>query len=104
MKSMRPTTTDRTSVYKPNPELNTYYNSVSVYVGKQGGAKTSGAITEAVALAAVDPKLHLIVVIMKKAFDPTIEAAKRISTAPIVSISYRDAVEFMQQRIHTSCS
>jgi hypothetical protein len=102
LRSIQPTARDGTSVYKPIAELNTYENSVNIYIGPQGKRKTSAALIESIALT-IKPEVHLIVVIMKKAYDPTVEAAKNVliesGTAQLVTIDYETAIDYIKQLV-----
>jgi hypothetical protein len=73
---------------------------VTVFVGKQGGRKTFGALNEAVSLS-LHPTVHLIVVIMKKEYDPTVEAAKSMlaqkGSTYLLQLPYDYAAEYLKR-------
>jgi hypothetical protein len=48
---------------------------------------------EAIAISHILPTLHLIVTVTRKSYDPTIEATRELSGAPILSLEYDEAEE-----------
>jgi hypothetical protein len=78
------------------PGLNTYTNSVSIAVGKQGAGKTFTFMNEAIAISHKIPETHLIILFSKKTYDPTVEATKHLSKCPVIILPYEIAEEFVQ--------
>jgi hypothetical protein len=78
------------------PGLNTYTNSVSIAVGKQGSGKTYTFMKEVIAISRRIPQTHLIILFSKKAYDPTVEATKNLAACPVIVKPYECAEDFVR--------
>jgi nitrogen regulatory protein PII len=85
----------RHSVVKIQDDLNTYYNSVNIITGAQGGGKTFAAMNEIITISYL-PETHLIIVIKKKDFDPSVEHIKELAKCVLITINYDEAEEFVK--------
>ena len=80
------------SISKIHPEINCYYNSVNVFVGRQGSGKTLQAITEIIKISKVSPITHLLIYVSKYGTpsDKTFESMKHLINIPILYVKYED--------------
>ena len=80
------------AISKIHPEINTYYNSVNVYVGRQSSGKGFQAITEIIKISKVDKTAHLLIYVSKYASqtDKTFESLKHLIKIPIIYTKYED--------------
>ena len=76
----------------------TYMNSLVALVGRQFSGKTFTATKEIIKIVRNHNETHLVVVINKdgEANDGTFESLKSLILAPVVYVSYENAVEFMK--------
>lgn len=83
-----------------HPDVNIYYNSVNVIVGKQSLGKTVIAIEEIIKLAVLDTH-HMLVYVTKNGdeSDRTFKALKQLILMPIVVISEKQAKEYIEMLI-----
>jgi hypothetical protein len=77
-------------------DSNIYRNSVNVKLAKQGQGKTFSAMNEAIAASYI-PTAHLILVVIKKAWDPSIESVKHLAQVPVVTLPYDQFLEYMRR-------
>ena len=82
---------------KIHPEINCYYNSVNVFVGRQGAGKGVQALTEIIKISRVDGvntrgKTHLLLYVSKYGTesDKTFESMKHLIKIPIIYLKYVD--------------
>jgi hypothetical protein len=80
----------RHQVRKVRPDLNSYYNSVNLLTGAQGGGKAFAAMNEILTISRI-PETHLIIYIHNKAYDPTVEDIKDLAMVPAVSLDCEEA-------------
>ena len=83
------------SLSKIHPEINCYYNSVNVFVGRQGAGKGVQAITEIIKISKVDKTAHLLLYVSKYGTqtDKTFESMKHLIQIPIIYVKYDDSVQ-----------
>jgi len=77
---------------KIHPEINCYYNSVNVFVGRQGAGKGYQALTEIIKISRVSPITHLLIYVSKfgTQSDKTFESLKHLIKIPIIYVKYED--------------
>ena len=80
------------SLSKIHPEINCYYNSVNVFVGRQGAGKGVQALTEIIKISKVSPTTHLLLYVSKYGTesDKTFESMKHLIQIPILYVKYKD--------------
>ena len=91
------------SISKIGPEINCYYNSVNVFVGRQGSGKTLQAITEIIKISRTSSitgayssqpavRTHLLIYVSKYGTqsDKTFESMKHLINIPILYVKYED--------------
>ena len=85
-------------ISKIHDEINVYYNSVNIFVGKQGSGKTLSAIKEIIKISQVCPITHLLVYITKTGnkIDPTFESLKQLINIPIEYVKEDEAEQYMK--------
>ena len=83
------------SLSKIHPEINCYYNSVNVFVGRQGAGKGVQALTEIIKISKVSPITHLLIYVSKYGTesDKTFESMKHLIKIPILYVKYDDSVQ-----------
>jgi hypothetical protein len=66
------------AVEKIGEDINCYYNSVNVFVGRQGAGKGVQALTEIIKISKVSPITHLLIYVSKYGTesDKTFESMK----------------------------
>jgi hypothetical protein len=87
-------------VQRIHPELNTYFNSINVLVGRQGSGKTFSVIGEAIKISYADPYNHMFVYITKhgqQTSDATFEALRCLMSkdVPVVFTTEEEAEEWV---------
>lgn len=89
---------DHALIKKIHPDINIYYNSVNIFVGKQGSGKTLNGIKEIIKISQICPITHLLVYISKTGehIDPTFESLKQLIDLPIVYVKEDDAEAYVQ--------
>lgn len=77
---------------KIGPEINCYYNSVNVFVGRQGAGKGVQALTEIIKISRISPISHLLIYVSKYGTqsDKTFESMKHLIQIPIIYAKYKD--------------
>ena len=77
---------------KIGPDINCYYNSVNVFVGRQGAGKGVQALTEIIKISRVSDITHLLIYVSKygSATDRTFESLKHLIKIPIIYVKYED--------------
>ena len=82
---------------KIHPEINCYYNSVNVFVGRQGAGKGVQALTEIIKISKVDKVnqggcTHMLIYVSKYGTesDKTFESMKHLIEIPIIYVKYKD--------------
>ena len=77
---------------KIHDEINCYYNSVNVFVGRQGAGKGFQALTEIIKISRVSPITHLLIYVSKYGTqsDKTFESLKHLIQIPILYVKYED--------------
>ena len=80
------------SLKEIHPEINCYYNSVNVFVGRQGAGKGVQALTEIIKISRVSPITHLLIYVSKYGTesDKTFESMKHLIKIPILYVKYKD--------------
>ena len=80
------------AVERIHPEINCYYNSVNVFVGRQGAGKGTQALTEIIKISKVSPITHLLLYVSKYGTesDKTFESMKHLIQIPIIYVKYKD--------------
>ena len=80
------------SLSKIHPDINCYYNSVNVFVGRQGAGKGVQALTEIIKISKVSPTTHLLLYVSKYGTesDKTFESMKHLIQIPIIYVKYKD--------------
>ena len=86
------------AVEKIHPEINCYYNSVNVFVGRQGAGKGYQTLTEIIKISKVDNVkqthgcTHLLLYVSKYGTesDKTFESMKHLIQIPIIYVKYKD--------------
>jgi hemoglobin-like flavoprotein len=83
----------REAVQKIHPELNTYFNSINVLVGRQGSGKTFSVVKEASKISYADPYAHMFVYITKDGSesDATFGALRHLINIPVVFTKQEEA-------------
>lgn len=83
------------SLTKIHPEINCYYNSVNVFVGRQGAGKGVQALTEIIKISRVSPITHMLLYVSKYGTesDKTFESMKHLIQIPIIYVKYDDVVQ-----------
>ena len=83
------------SLSKIHPEINCYYNSVNVFVGRQGAGKGVQALTEIIKISRVSPITHLLLYVSKYGTesDKTFESMKHLIQIPIIYVKYDDSIQ-----------
>ena len=84
---------------KIHPEINCYYNSVNVFVGRQGAGKGVQALTEIIKISKVDTTAHLLLYVSKYGTesDKTFESMKHLIEIPILYVKYEDVVQIFSK-------
>ena len=85
-------------IKKIHPSINIYYNSVNIFVGKQGSGKTFSCISEIIKISQLKKGAHLLVYITKYGdeSDITFESLKELIRIPIVYVKQDDAEEYVK--------
>ena len=85
-------------IKKIHPAINIYFNSVNIFVGKQGSGKTFTCISEIIKISQLISGAHLLVYITKYGdeSDITFESLKELIRIPIVYIKQDDAEEYIK--------
>ena len=85
-------------ISKIHDEINIYYNSVNIAVGKQGSGKTLSDLKEIIKISQVCPITHLLVYISKtgQKLDPTFESLKPLINIPIVYVKEDEAEDYIK--------
>jgi len=80
------------AVEKIGEDINCYYNSVNVFVGRQSAAKGVQALTEIIKISKVSPITHLLIYVSKYGTesDKTFESMKHLIQIPIIYVKYKD--------------
>ena len=80
------------SLSKIHEDINCYYNSVNVFVGRQGAGKGVQALTEIIKISRVSPITHLLIYVSKYGTqsDKTFESMKHLIQIPIIYVKYKD--------------
>ena len=80
------------SISKIHDEINCYYNSVNVFVGRQSSGKGYQALTEIIKISRVSPTTHLLIYVSKYGTetDKTFESLKHLIQIPIIYVKYVD--------------
>ena len=80
------------AITKIHPEIETYYNSVNVYCGRQSSGKGFQAITEIIKISRVSPITHMLIYVSKYGTqtDKTFESLKHLIQIPIIYVKYVD--------------
>jgi hypothetical protein len=83
----------RETVRKIHPELNTYYNSINVLVGRQNCGKTYTVLKELIKIGYVDEITHLLIYVTKdgRANDETYNTLKHLISIPVIFVSQEEA-------------
>jgi hypothetical protein len=91
-------TLSRESISKIHPQLNTYYNSINVLVGRQNSGKTYSVLKELIKISFVDPKTHVLIYVTKdgRSNDTTYESLKHLIQIPIVFTSQDNAEKLVK--------
>ena len=87
------------SLSKIHDDINCYYNSVNVFVGRQGSGKTVQALTEIIKISKVDKTAHMLLYVTKYGTesDKTFESMKHLIQIPVVYIKYDDSVQIFSK-------
>ena len=80
------------AITKIHPEINCYYNSVNLFVGRQSSGKGFQALTEIIKISRVSPITHLLIYVSKYGTqsDKTFESLKHLIKIPILYVKYED--------------
>jgi hypothetical protein len=83
----------RERLCKIDPRIHTYYNSINVFVGRQGQGKTYSAIKEIAKVTRANKRTCLVVYVTKEGnkCDDTMESLKHLIGCPILYIAEADA-------------
>ena len=75
-----------------------YYNSVTIFCGRQGSGKTYSGMKEIIKISHISPETHLLVVITKDESkdDPTITSLLPLLNIPVVYVSEEEAEEYVK--------
>ena len=84
-------------IKKIHPEINIYYNSVNIFVGKQGSGKTLSCLEEIIKISQIKNASHMLVYVTRYGdkTDITFESLKELIQIPIVYISQDNAEEYI---------
>ena len=84
-------------IKKIHPEINTYYNSVNIFVGKQGSGKTLSCLEEIIKISQIKNAAHMLVYVTRfgDKMDITFESLKKLIQIPIVYISQDNAEKYI---------
>ena len=84
-------------IKKIHRDINIYYNSVNIFVGKQGSGKTLSAVEEIIKISHVPNAAHLLVYVSKTGDkkDVTFESLRELIDIPIAYVSQDDAEEYV---------
>ena len=80
------------TISKIHEEINCYYNSVNVFVGRQSSGKGYQALTEIIKISRVSPITHLLIYVSKYGTetDKIFESLKHLIQIPIIYVKYID--------------
>jgi hypothetical protein len=89
-----------------HPEINCWYNSFNVFIGKQGSGKTFSAIREIARIALASKQTRQLIYITKKGdqSDATVQAIRKAIAMPIVYVAEDDAEHFVQKLDEWMCA
>ena len=84
-------------IRKIHKDINIYYNSVNIFVGKQGSGKTLSAIEEIIKIASIPNAAHLLIYVSKtgEQKDVTFESLRELIEIPIAYVSQENAEEYV---------
>jgi hypothetical protein len=86
-------TLQREGLRQIHPSIHAYYNSINLFVGRQGTGKTHSAMTEIGKICCASPQTCMVVYVTKEGdkCDDTVEALKDFITIPIAYVKEEDA-------------
>lgn len=89
-------------IRKIDKDINIYYNSVNIFVGKQGSGKTLTAINEIIKISTIPNAAHLLVYVTKNGeqSDVTFESLKELIHIPIAYVSQDNAEAYISQLLN----
>ena len=84
-------------IKKIHKDINIYYNSVNIFVGKQGSGKTLSAIEEIIKISSIPNAAHLLIYVSKtgEQKDVTFESLRELIKIPITYVSQENAEEYV---------
>ena len=84
-------------IKKIHKDINIYYNSVNIFVGKQGSGKTLSAIEEIIKISHIPNAAHLLIYVSKSGDkkDVTFESLRELIEMPIAYVSQDNAEEYV---------
>ena len=84
-------------IRKIHKDINIYYNSVNIFVGKQGSGKTLSAIEEIIKISSIPNAAHLLIYVSKtgEEKDVTFESLRELINIPIAYVSQENAEEYV---------
>ena len=84
-------------IRKIHRDINIYYNSVNIFVGKQGSGKTLSAIEEIIKISKIQNAAHLLIYVSKSGDkkDVTFESLRELIDIPIAYVSQDNAEEYV---------
>ena len=85
-----------------HPQLNTFYNSLNLYVGRPGSGKTYSCAKEIAKISAVAKDIHMLIYISKSGepHDPTFEVIKNMIQMPILYVKESEAENTVKHILH----
>lgn len=84
-------------IKKIHKDINIYYNSVNIFVGKQGSGKTLSVIEEIIKISSIPNAAHLLIYVSKNGDqkDVTFESLRELINIPIAYVSQDNAEEYV---------
>ena len=91
---------DNSKISTIHPEIFLKYSSVNVFLGKQGTGKTFTLYKELLKISLIESNVHLIIIATKdNRKDETYELFKNQIKTPIITVSYNEIVDFINNII-----
>jgi hypothetical protein len=90
---------ERENIMKIDPRIMSYYNTINVFVGKQGQGKTFSAVKEIAKITNANNTTCLVVYITREGTkcDDTFESLKHLIRVPILYVAENKAEEIVQR-------